>query len=191
MILNKRRVDINFGNLESKKIPMREIMLAQDTHTVDGSEILHQLRLVACPIIYRVLAPSQVVLGDLHGKYPIIYKGFISLWRGFQPSTTYLQDFPYVVETRRPKTIEFHKKSPFQQHRNLQKSRVFGGLVGSWFFNRLSRKTGEIFCGKFGIPDVFFAEPWICFCLVIFLMEKGISWDENRHRKPIMYTPVN
>ena len=29
--------------------------------TVDGSEILHQLRLVVCPIIYKVFAPSLVV----------------------------------------------------------------------------------------------------------------------------------
>ena len=32
--------------------------------TVDGSEILHQWRLVAYPIVYRVLAPSQVVVWD-------------------------------------------------------------------------------------------------------------------------------
>ena len=30
-------------------------------NTVDGSEILHQLRLVVYPVIYKVLAPSQVV----------------------------------------------------------------------------------------------------------------------------------
>ena len=29
--------------------------------TVDGSEILHQLSLVVYPMIYKVLAPSQVV----------------------------------------------------------------------------------------------------------------------------------
>ena len=29
--------------------------------TVDGLEILHQLRLVVFPIIYKVLAPSQMV----------------------------------------------------------------------------------------------------------------------------------
>ena len=36
-------------------------------HTVDGSEIWreNQLRLVVCPIIYRVLAPSQVVVSDV------------------------------------------------------------------------------------------------------------------------------
>ena len=35
-------------------------------HAVDGSEIrqTHQLRLVVYPIIYRVLAPSQVVVWD-------------------------------------------------------------------------------------------------------------------------------
>jgi len=33
-------------------------------HAVDGSEILHQLRLVVYPTIYKVLAPSQVVVWD-------------------------------------------------------------------------------------------------------------------------------
>jgi len=36
-------------------------VVADRSDTVDGSEILHQLRLVVSPILYRVLAPSQVV----------------------------------------------------------------------------------------------------------------------------------
>ena len=36
------------------------------------AEILHQLRLVVYPIIYRVSAPSQVVVGDFsHQQYPL------------------------------------------------------------------------------------------------------------------------
>ena len=38
--------------------------------TVDGSEILHQLRLVVYPIIYRLLAPSRVVVWNFfHQQY--------------------------------------------------------------------------------------------------------------------------
>ena len=65
-------------------------------NTVDGSEIWrkHQLRLVVYPIIFRVLAPSQVVVWDFwtinriaqnatHG----IYVG-AKIWVGFRHQPT-------------------------------------------------------------------------------------------------------
>ena len=42
--------------------------------TVDGSEILHQLRLVVYPIIYGVLAPSQVVIAGFLNHQQYLWK---------------------------------------------------------------------------------------------------------------------
>ena len=71
-------------------------MLLNEACTVDGSEIrrLHQLRPGRCPILYNVLAPSQVVVTNFWTINSIITPFFIvvhivknlSIWRSEKPN---------------------------------------------------------------------------------------------------------
>ena len=65
-------------------IPLPQEFLEVWNGTVDGSEILHQLRLVVYPITYKVLAPSQVVIAGFlnHQQYGIweIPRENVLLW---------------------------------------------------------------------------------------------------------------